>query len=349
MRRLTRWILWATQIALLYTLSDWIAGGSGDYVLAIGPLGGIALGLGAGSLLGGLAGGGGSSGGGGGIQGVSQLNPASLLLNDLFGTQLFFGRRGVRVGKNPGDPRGIFGEADNPTVLINALQQLMGPNPFTELQQRALDIASQESLNRLPQSLDLLDDVQRTALELSRTGIRTDATPIFDTAISRFNRDILPQIAELQGLPGIQSSGFRNLSSQEGRRLLEEAANIQVQLDENANLRRAQAGPAVAGLAAANVALPINLAGDIFNLGEFERQLPLDQANRTFQIFKELTGLGSPGVLGTTQNIGGFPTTSNFANTLGGLGSLIGGIGSFGSLFDTAKKTSTLGGLGSIG
>ena len=66
--------------------------------------------------------------------------------------------------------------------------------------------------------------------------INTGSTPIFETAISNFNRNVLPAIAEKQGAFGgsITGSGFQNLAGREASNLLDEAARTNVELQANA-------------------------------------------------------------------------------------------------------------------
>lgn len=334
--------------------------------------GGLASAGGGSALLGGLnlagAGAGlfgalkGLQGGGGGGGNLTPLNPASKILNELFGTRLHKHKHGDDAGtfslvndrKNPGLFGGAeFKEALNDFIFNPALpsqgeqdfiSQLLGSAPQRlESALSGLSGLRQDASQNFGEARDF-------ARDLATTGFQTDASPFFDTAVSNFQRNILPAIAERTSAfgGGVNSQGFINTAGREGANLLDSAARTNAALAENANARRAGAVPLLGPLAGSEASLLASLLGteaalpggfgqDVLNLGTGFRNVFESARGRPLDAFALLAGLGGPGTSQFLQS--GFSPqgsatadilsalTSNAGNIAGLLGPLLSGGG----------------------
>lgn len=130
------------------------------------------------------------------------------------------------------------------------------------------------------------------ALDAAETGFRTDATPIFDEAIRRFNTDLIPELAETSGL-GVTSSGFIDTSQEAASELLGQASLAQVDLDEAAAARRFSAIPLFSQLSTAQSAFPTSFTSSLFDLGQQRRNLLETNRARPIDVFSSLFQLGN--------------------------------------------------------
>lgn len=289
--------------------------------------------------------------------GVSPTNPGFATLNNLFGTKLVQHKHGSDAGQTSlvGDKKnpGIFGGLgssvsnymNNPIPVSGAEQNLIG----------GLTGGAQDSIAKTLETFNrTLGQSQQLFGQLG-SGQQTDATPLYQTAISQFQRNALPEIAERVGAGsgGIQSQGFIDSSGRVAQNLLDEAARQNVLLSESAKNRQFQERGLQANLldaqqrgATAQLALPAAYASDLVNLNQTLRSEQEAQRRRPLDVFSQLNGLGAPSQQGFFVN-GSNPQGNGTAQTLGSLASSLppflgGGAGGGGT-------GGGLGGLGDLG
>lgn len=329
------------------------------------PLGGLATGAGAAAL----AGGGLATGGaiGSGVLGLGSLaasllgggkkdsapklaatNPATQALASLFGGVFRSGRNGgffndkkkVGIFEGPDFENAIRDFIYNPTPVSQGETGLLDSVLGGGAPQRTLDT----TLNELGGLSGILGGGIDMASELSRTGAPVDANPLYQTAISNFQRNVLPAIAERQGVlgGGIRSQGFVDTASREGANLLDQAAAQNVSLQNDAAQRRLTSLGLLgsltgqqAALSTARASLPASFAGDILNLGTTYRNAIETQRARPLQAFAQLAQLGNPGNIGLLQTgynpqSGTADILSSLASNAGGIAGLLQGLGGLG-------------------
>lgn len=264
---------------------------------------------------------------------VSPTNPGFNTLNQLFGTKLVQHKHGSDKGqtslvndkKNPGIFGGLGASIqdyiNNPIPISGAEQNLIG----------GLTGSAQSDIGRTLETFNRTLGQSRDLYNQLGLGGQTDATPLYQTAISQFQRNVLPDIAERigAGAGGLQNQGFIDSSARTAQNLLDSAAQQNVALAEAARNRQFQERGLQANLldaqqrgATAQLALPAAYASDLLNLNQTLRSEQEAQRRRQLDVFSQLNGLGAPSQQGFFVN-GYNPQGSGTAQTLGALSSAL--------------------------
>lgn len=273
------------------------------------------------------------------------LNPQLPIIQELFGAHPVYNKSGTRIIRYDTGSIPIYGKKGNilgyegpaggsifsdpkavPDSQLSPLQrtirgfiyggkghEFVGDYP-RNLTQAAVDAYYDPSKGPLGA---ILPD----ALDAAHTGFRTDMSPIIAEEQRRYRDETLPLLKE-QFAPatGLFATDFLGAGEREGAAMGSRLGAQQVELDEAASARRLQGIPLYSALFQANTAIPLNLASDVYSLGN-----QLDPGARL------LNFLGSASTLaqGTSAVQAGYPTGTGgggSAGAVGALGSLIPGL-----------------------
>ena len=156
--------------------------------------------------------------------------------------------------------------------------------------------------------------------DLVDTGFRTDAQPIIDQELRRFERETVPGVAQRFG-SALSGSGFQNDIAQAAADLGIDLGALQVGLDEAAAGRRITGLQAAPSIFAAPTAARFDIGGQLEAAGGRERAREIAQipGATLAQSLGFLTGIETQ--QGFKQT-GGTGQPSSFASILGSLGNI---------------------------
>jgi len=134
-----------------------------------------------------------------------------------------------------GSAGNVFSQAAQPGFSVGSNITQSTPTDFS----RAIDTAGQTA--EIDPRLLETGFGNRLDPELLATGYRQSAQPLYNEAISQFQREALPELAERVGAygGGLQSTGFQDSANRVIQNLLAEASRQDVALGESAAGRRA--------------------------------------------------------------------------------------------------------------